>query len=315
MVTTSTTSLATVSLLLLFIGVAAFDGEDYGKRFHGDGTYYGGNPFSGNCAMRSPLPGFYKKYLAVAINEAQYKYACGACLELRGNGKGLGAKPIRGPILAYVADRCFECKHGDLDLSSVGDGRWDISWNLIPCPGEDRISFQFEGSNSHFWKLQPRGMRSPATKVLVNGKPSAFKQDNHWVFEFAGGVRGAAKVEVFTVLGEHITSHISKWHGVVYGGLIGGGSSRPVGNQGKRGDRSRMPRKESIGGGSPRPVGDQGERGGSQMPRKESNGGGRGQGRNVGKHQGQGNGEKRRGNRERQGHGGQTGRCGWNSGH
>lgn len=205
-------------LLSLGIPSLAFYRGDYSKRFHGDGTYYGGNPFTGNCAMRGPLPGFYRRRLAVAINQPQYQFACGACLRLWGEGKGLGATPIIGPIDAYVADRCYECKHGDLDLSSVGDGRWDISWELVPCPGEEHISFQFEGSNSHYWKLQPRGMRSPATRVVVNGRDCEFTQDNHWIMRFPQGVTGAAKIEVHSALGDYSVSYISNYHGVVYGG-------------------------------------------------------------------------------------------------
>lgn len=196
----------------------AFNRDDYKKTFRGEGTFYGGNPYTGNCAMRRPIPRFYKDYLAVAINKVQYPYSCGACLRLRGDGKGLGATPIRGPTLAYVADRCYECKHGDLDLSSVGDGRWDISWELIPCPGENRISFQFEGSNNHYWKLQPRGMRSPAKRVVINGRDAKFTQDNHWLMLFPNGVKRSARVEVFTTFGDYSVSYISKWHGVVYGG-------------------------------------------------------------------------------------------------
>lgn len=183
------TVLLTTSLLATAL---AFSPADYNRIFTGDGTYYGGNPYTGNCAIREPVPAFYKDRLAIAMNNAQYEFACGACLRLWGEGKGLGADPIIGLIDAYVADRCPECKHGDLDLSSVGDGRWDISWELVPCPGEERISFQFEGSNRYYWKLQPRGMRSPVKRVVINGQDAQFTQDNHWVMNFPNGVQGSA---------------------------------------------------------------------------------------------------------------------------
>lgn len=205
-------SITTFSTLLLLITFAhAFSRNDYtsSKVFSGEGTYYGGNPFTGNCAIRAPLPpNTYNGRLAVAINAKQYNVACGACVRITGSGRGLGANPIIGPIDAYISDRCFECKHGDLDLSSVGDGRWDIEWQVVPCVAAPKIQFLFEGSNPYYWKLQPRGMKSPCTELLVNGVKAELKQDNHWVYQSGKPITNA-KVTVKTVLGEVIESNIN----------------------------------------------------------------------------------------------------------
>ncbi len=218
--------MASLFLLPFLLATAfSFTLNDYrtSKNFHGEGTYYGGNPYTGNCAIRAPLPkGTYAGRLAVAISDEQYDVACGACLTITGTGKGLGANPIIGPIKAYVSDRCYECKHGDLDLSSVGDGRWEINWKVEPCNTAPRIQFLFEGSNLHYWKLQPRGMSGPCTQMLIDGKPAVLKQDNHWVYE-TRKAKKSAKVTVKTVMGEVIES----WVTMVPRGTTNGAALKP----------------------------------------------------------------------------------------
>lgn len=50
-------------------------------------------------------------------------------------------------LQGYVSDKCPECKDGDLDFAMAGDGRWDIKWKFVPCPGSnDKPSFLFEGA-------------------------------------------------------------------------------------------------------------------------------------------------------------------------
>lgn len=218
------------SLLLLagLAGLAAgLSASDYytGKRFHGDATYYGATE-GGNCAIRNPRPAFYSKYVPVAMNAKQYAGMCGACLEITGKGVGQGGTPVVGTFKAYAMDQCPECAYGDVDISRSGDGRWDVSWKVIPCEGDSRIQFQFEGSNGHYLKLQPRGMKSPATSLKVNGVPARKTQDNHWIAQ-NGPFKTPFHVEVRTVLGEVSNSFLTSWHGVVWGGRLGGGGKVP----------------------------------------------------------------------------------------
>lgn len=196
-----------------------------GKTFTGDGTYYGDNTVDmfgiGNCAIRAPRPSFYSSLTPVAINGPQYNGLCGACIEYWGNGVGSGANPILGRHKAMITDRCPECKFGDIDLGIKGDGRWKVSWKIVPCQTDSKVSFQFEGSNLHYWKLQPRGLKSPPVKVTMDGVKAEYTQDNHWVVHKSFKV--PVKVVVDTALGEHVESYLSKWVGVVYGGSISGG--------------------------------------------------------------------------------------------
>lgn len=205
---------------LLVACVSAMDEPDYSMTFTGEGTYYGGGPYTGNCAIRAPLPaGVYAGRLPVAINDKQYDGACGACVRIKGAGVGSGADPITGVIEGYISDRCPECKHGDLDLTGGKDGRWDIEWEFVPCTPSKYIEFLFEDYNNFYWKFQPRGMASPAKKCTVDGKEAKFTQDNHW--EISMDDKTEAKVVVTTVMGDVIQSYVKAAKGVaVKGGMI-----------------------------------------------------------------------------------------------
>lgn len=227
-------------LLSLIPAVLCISNGDYGKTFSGDGTYYGGTD-NGNCAIRRPIPGMYAGMIGVAINNAQYGLsdACGACVEIRGNGQGAGANPIIGPIRGYVMDRCPECGYGAVDLGIPGDGRWKVSWKFVDCPGE-KPWFLFEGSNSNYWKLQPRGMRRPAKSVVANGRVGYRTQDNF--YEIHGSFNMPVTVTITTIDGAVITAKLNyfKGSGPVYPASSGGGgpgrpAPRPVPRQPNRG--------------------------------------------------------------------------------
>lgn len=143
---------------------------------------------------QSALPYMYQKMIPVAINDDQYdnSKSCGACIQVRGSGRGIGGRPIRGTFRAYVHDRCPECRRGDLDLSSSGDGRWHISWKFVACPMNDAF-FAFEGSNNFYKKIQVRGLRFPARAMWINGKKAERSQDNFFIahgwFPYSGSIR------------------------------------------------------------------------------------------------------------------------------
>jgi len=221
---TSMNSSITFSFLataLFFVCVHAIDKSDYdGKMFKGEGTYYGGSPYSGNCAIRAPLPaGVYEGRLPVAINAKQYEGSCGACVRIKGSGKGSGAHPIEGVIEGYISDKCPECAEGDLDLTGGKDGRWEIEWEFVECKPAKYIEFLFEDFNNYYWKIQPRGMASPAIKLTVDGKDAKFTDDNHW--EVSMDDKTEAKVVVTTLLGQVIESNVKAAKGVaIRGGMI-----------------------------------------------------------------------------------------------
>ncbi|CAM9702843.1 unnamed protein product [Pylaiella littoralis] len=174
----------------------------YNERFSGDATYYGEIPNGeGNCAIRSPLPEMYDGMIPVALNDDQYgdSSMCGACIEGEGSGEGAGADPVEGPFKAYVTDRCPECVPGDLDFSVSGDGRWDITWRFVPCEASSDQTFLFEGSNDFYWKIQPRGGRSPVERLWVNGVEASRSQDNFFILE-GGPFEGEQEVLTKTFL-------------------------------------------------------------------------------------------------------------------
>ncbi|CAM9700723.1 unnamed protein product [Ascophyllum nodosum] len=182
-----------------------------GTTFSGDGTYYG-ETSDGNCAIRSPIPRMYGGMIPVALNAAQYggSELCGACIEGEGSGNGAGSDPITGPFKAYVMDKCPECATGDLDFSKSGDGRWDISWKFVECPGSSEPSFIFEGSHEYYWKIQPRGTKTPVVELTVDGAAGSKTDDNF--FEVPGApypLHGAQRVKTTTMMGKTATQEVS----------------------------------------------------------------------------------------------------------
>ncbi|GLE01214.1 hypothetical protein PINS_up010044 [Pythium insidiosum] len=83
------------------------------------------------------------------MNGDQYakSSSCSRCISLSGP---------KGTVLTYVADVCFECGHGNLDLNTAlwntivgGDPRIEpITWSFTPCPDEQEKFCLKEGKQS-----------------------------------------------------------------------------------------------------------------------------------------------------------------------
>ena len=113
-------------------------------------------------------------------------------------------------LQAYVMDKCPECATGDLDFSKSGDGRWDISWTFVECPGSDTPSFIFEGSHEYYWKIQPRGTKTPVEELTVDGASGSKTDDNF--FGVPGApypLYGAQTVKTTTMMGKTATQEVS----------------------------------------------------------------------------------------------------------
>ncbi len=118
--------------------------------FTGEGTQYGGiaGTNGGNCGIFVDEGDFYH----CAMNHEQYdgSMTCGACVHVIG--------PI-GEIDLKIVDRCPECKHGDIDLSTdafiriakLEDGRVPIKWCYIPCRESGGIRVKYEPGMSQFY--------------------------------------------------------------------------------------------------------------------------------------------------------------------
>ncbi|CAM9901943.1 unnamed protein product, partial [Hapterophycus canaliculatus] len=167
--------------------------------YSGDATYYGYTT-EGNCAYGGDTPGMYNGMIPMALNAGQYgdSLMCGACVEGTASGSGSGSNPIPSTFKGFITDKCPECSWGDLDFSMSGDGRWDIEWNFVACPGES-ISFKFEGSNAYYWKLQPQGTKTPVESLTINGQGASRTDDNHFILE--GGLWSGAQTVVTTTVG------------------------------------------------------------------------------------------------------------------
>ncbi len=85
-----------------------------------------------------------------------------------------------------------------------GDGRWDIEWKFVECPGED-ISFVSPSANGYYWKVQPRGTKTPVEYLSFAGQSGVRTDDNHFVFQNWGGDgwSGTQWIESKTVEGDN----------------------------------------------------------------------------------------------------------------
>ncbi len=129
----------------------------------GDATMYYYNKV-GNCTL-DPLP---EGTFLVAMNQADYGGArlCGAYLEATGPS---------GTIQVIVADRCPECRPGDLDfnlpafqaLTGESTGRFPVSWHIISPPLDGPIAYRFQGSNPFYAKVQVLNHRNPVHRMEV----------------------------------------------------------------------------------------------------------------------------------------------------
>jgi hypothetical protein len=129
MYSTTNPLIITTTMMMMIVGTRGV----FAAQFTGEGTYYGGNPWSNACQMPNLKRGDIT--MTVALNSAQYEGGknCGRCVRLKGTGEGGGANRIEGPMYAVIDNLCPECKYGDLDLGVGGDGRWGIEWDFVDC--------------------------------------------------------------------------------------------------------------------------------------------------------------------------------------
>lgn len=138
----------------------------FGQNFIGDGTFYGdqGDQSSGNCAFgvtgssKLPWTNGLTGAKFVALDRPLYNLGpgsnCGLCLAYYGSpiDRGCttcGTTPIPETVqYAMVSNQCPECRTGDLDQASNGDGRFKINWHAVQCQvGDSNIIYAFDNCN------------------------------------------------------------------------------------------------------------------------------------------------------------------------
>jgi expansin len=156
----------TVLCIISFASAGLFDSQIqalFTQTQFGEGTYYD-NSGAGSCTLDpTPISGQVDK--TCAMNNPQYygSEVCGMCLQMTGDGTGEGLDPINGTFIVYVNNLCPECAPGDLDIGQpLGDGRWDIHWVAVPCPGTlGALQYMAQGSHEFYLKLQVRNHYVP----------------------------------------------------------------------------------------------------------------------------------------------------------
>ncbi|GAB0489485.1 hypothetical protein MMPV_000704 [Pyropia vietnamensis] len=250
----TTTALGTLS--------APAEAAFFGTRHAGDGTYYGATN-AGHCSL-TPRPAQYAGMTGVAVSTGTYARSslCGACIRLTGSGRGSGANPITGTRMAYVMDECPSCGgRGDVDLAAPGDGRWDVSWTIVPCPTAGRrVAFLLQGSNRYYVKVQVRNTAAPASAVAVNGMPATRVVDNFWVAQAGGGFALPLRVTGTTAAGGRFAGSLPNIVNdqELVGDLLRGGGGGGHGGGGGRASQPPPPPASSL----PRRGGGKGRRGG-----------------------------------------------------
>lgn len=109
----------------------------------------------------------------------------------------------------FTRPRCPECVEGDLDFAMRGDGRWFIDWKFVECPGQ-KLSFVSPSANPYYWKLQPRGTKTPVETLTIDGqRAERSDNDNFFVRTNSGSQwNGAQTVVTTTVAGETETTEV-----------------------------------------------------------------------------------------------------------
>ena len=162
-------------LIVFIVGIQCgqFDSQVenlFSQTQSGEGTYYGENS-GGSCTLNPTPPSGQFADIKVAINSPQYygSTTCGMCMQMTGEGVGSGGSPIDGTFIVFVDNICPECQAGDLDLGTSGDGRWDIEWIAVPCPGSiGNLQYMGQGSNPFYIKLQVRNHVIPVRLEILN---------------------------------------------------------------------------------------------------------------------------------------------------
>eukprot|EP01120_Amphizonella_sp_Union-15-10_P010249 TRINITY_DN4081_c0_g2_i2.p1 TRINITY_DN4081_c0_g2~~TRINITY_DN4081_c0_g2_i2.p1 ORF type:complete len:279 (+),score=35.82 TRINITY_DN4081_c0_g2_i2:26-862(+) len=153
------------------------------KNFTGELTFYGtGGSLTATCGFgNGPMAWQVSNLKTIAIGPGTFlgSAGCGICLQITPTGTGSGNSdfPTRHTFLAFADNLCPECAPTAVDLAESGDGRWGITYRVVPCPldpGNRNLQlFIKEGSSTYHIEINVRN--SPiAIKAL------RFKIDGNW---------------------------------------------------------------------------------------------------------------------------------------
>jgi hypothetical protein len=87
---------------------------------------------------------------------------------------------------AIIDNHCPECTWGDLDFRGAGNGRWPLTWWVVPCPSTG-ISVTRENGNKFYSKLKVEGGLGPATAMSCGGMNGQRTSDGFFEFQDKSG--------------------------------------------------------------------------------------------------------------------------------
>ncbi|KAK8175299.1 RlpA-like double-psi beta-barrel-protein domain-containing protein-containing protein, partial [Phyllosticta citrichinensis] len=167
--------------------------------YRGPATFYGGALEGGNCMMKGYQlpPGV--SGAAIGGNNWKNSANCGACAEVRGNGK---------KVIVMFVDQCPECGDG-LDffpdgfkqLADPSVGKFTVEWNFVECPVQGPLKItDKEGTNEYYVAMQAQNGKEPTESLELSSdggktyKPAQRDSTNHFILN--GGPVGAQLVDV-----------------------------------------------------------------------------------------------------------------------
>jgi len=161
---------------------------------------------------------------------------CGTCVKITplGTGSGNSDFPKRAPFVAYINNQCPECGPNNLDLAETSDGRWDIDWEVVPCPVTDGIKLQLK-SGSSIWHTEVSardyavGLKS--LEIYVGTTWISLPRQSYNYFVYSSQVSTPVQVRLTSIDGQVLLTTISSYNnlepGLITTGLQFTSSSSP----------------------------------------------------------------------------------------
>lgn len=162
-------------------GTIQYHSKKRNLRYNGIITFY--NNLENACQFEN----IYNDYLKIAISGEDWNNGkkCGSCIEIVGNGNGIGTTPFKGYYKGIIINNCPECPTGHFDLLMEGNGIWDIEYNFIPCNNVNiilpPIQYRLDIQNNFYLRLQVINTETEIKNIYLEGNiPMEKTFDNFW---------------------------------------------------------------------------------------------------------------------------------------
>ncbi|CAI5731383.1 unnamed protein product [Hyaloperonospora brassicae] len=196
----------------------AGNGED--SYFNGQGTSYTlGRVSGGDCNFMYDFD-VGDNYAALNNEQWESNLNCGRCAEVSCDDAQCRRDATRS-ALVYIVDKCSDCGHGDLYLSSTvfkelrgnsDPSRYKVKWKFVDCPVKGNIQYCTKSGSSNSWlAIQPANFANGVASMRIANQDVTVV-DSSYYFLLNNGANvdiSAVDVELTSVSGETITEKLS----------------------------------------------------------------------------------------------------------